>query len=244
MTPSTLRTIPEVNEDGVIQTTNHSEIFTHHVCIHHYETQEILSACSSSADQLLLDYRDKTTSDKITRMWVASIGHSILALLPCLLIIGVLPKPTRLPVLVLLMSGVILRAIWIEYYKPGNLWQSTDWLDLKTRTLHKRMNYLDGSLPTNTLSIPLDNLILVCFKEIWGDEQPETMYRVGLCEAQELAILRTGKSPSILNNLQYTKTEEAAIAFTKELAQLWKIPAWRGYDTGMLFSPHVQKLHS
>jgi hypothetical protein len=225
--------IPEIGEDGQGQL---SQRFDIRKC----DSSEILTG---SPDYLLLSFNQKKTSDKFTRVWAAALLYLFVACFFCLFVIW-LPRPLALGLSLLILIVILLKATWTEYRKPGDIWKNTQWIDFKTRTLHERMDYPDQSLPTNIQSISLNQLILVCFRDCNQDHEDrmEIFYRVGLCKDLELKNLRTGCDMNLLCDLQHTDTEDAAISFTKQLAQQWNLSAWRGFRPGI--SLNIQKLHT
>lgn len=195
---------------------------------------EIFAACEPLPPRLLLGHNLRTKRDKRQTIKAETGAHTLLALLPAVLLATFLYKISQSAtigwaIFILVILGVPARTFWRERRKPGGISQSAEWLDFTNHTWNACVSYPDGSQPRTQRSLPFEKLALVCFTQHW--EQGDS-YEVALCEAASFRTLMDHQTVEWLNLLHDAESEQAATGLTRELARLWNLPAWQDQHDG------------
>lgn len=183
-----------------------------------FEADEGLSACAIQTSRILLGYWAQTYADRRNSAEANALVMALLAILPGLGMAALFPP--AFPVIIL---GAAIWGFRKEMGTPGKVWTRSEWLDLDTRTWNTRREFPDHSLPPQNTSLPLADLVLVCFTQHW---EQGVSHDVGLCKARELK--NTERSdPNYLNILHSADDPSATEHFAIALARMWKIRCWQ-----------------
>lgn len=190
-------------------------------------------ACSGTARRELLssrkwDVRDRST-DVFATVTVATVVGLALGLIPVLCLSKVTSDKSVLKwVYALLVIGAALWAYVATRYYGESLWESTNWLDFDERSWNQEIRYTDGSAPTSLTRLRFDDLALMCYDSVSGDDRDEARtYHVSLCRRRDVEQRCAAHRPDPLDHLMALESEEESLAFAFDTARKWDLPCWR-----------------
>jgi hypothetical protein len=191
-----------------------------------FSADEGLAACAAQGSRILLGYSAQTFADRRATAVASALAMLILASIPALGLGALFGRDGGLPVMIALTLGAALWGAWKEMTTPGKVWSRSEWIDLDTRTWNARRNFPDHSLPDQRVSLPLGDLLLVCFTQQW---EQGVSYDVGLCKSSELKADKYGHPPC-LNMLYCSDSPSDTSRFALALSNRWGIPCWQIED--------------
>lgn len=180
---------------------------------------------------LAMRHRDKRarSSDGTDNVIVYTFLALFLVPLPLILLVKMIGDKSLF--LTLYPATVIGIAIWgylIPQREANSLWESLTWLDFEQRTWNHEIRYTDGSAPTSLTRLRFDDLALLCFDSLHGEDGDEVrIYHVCLCRRWDAEQLCCVYPPEQLNHLLSVTTKEESMAFAFATASKWDLPCWR-----------------
>lgn len=214
------RRLPDISPDGCLESTHPNGFAVSVLCS--FDADKGLSACAQTS-RILLGYWTQTCADRSKAAQANALLMVFLATLPVLAIAARLG-----PAFLGIIPAAAAWGYWKAMHTPGKVWTHSKWLDLDTRTWNAQRNFPDHSLPAQRSSLPLADLVLICFAQQW---EQGASHDVGLCKASELKISERSK-PDYLNMLHSGDDPATAVHFAIALAKMWKIPCWQ-FDGGI-----------
>jgi hypothetical protein len=221
------RQLPDIGPDGCLENP-HPEAFAAGTMmsqrhgdtdvLYSFAADEGLAACAAQTSRILLGHATQTFTDRRMTAQANALVMVFLATVPVLAIAALLG-----PVFLASIPAAAAWGFWKEMRTPGKVWTRSEWLDLDARTWNARREYPDHSLATQNISLPLADLVLICFTQQW---EQGISHDVGLCKASELKT-REHQDPNYLNMVHSADDPSAAELFAIALAKMWKIPCWK-----------------
>ncbi|NHZ92374.1 hypothetical protein F2P45_25695 [Massilia sp. CCM 8733] len=128
----------------------------------------------------------------------------------------------------LLVTGAALWAYVATRFYGESLWESTTWLDVDERSWNHAVRYTESSAPTSLTRLRFDDLALMCYDSVSGDDRDEArIYHVSLCRRWDVEQLCAAHRPDPLNDLLALASQEESLAFAFATARKWDLPCWR-----------------
>ncbi|WP_124540528.1 hypothetical protein [Piscinibacter terrae] len=189
---------------------------------------ELLAACTPLPARLLLSHAIQTLQDRKKSAMAQAWLYALLGVFPVLFALGFLVQYMGASrgfagtCFVAVMIGLMMKGYWKVIRDPEKAWERVHWLDFEARTWEARRSFLDGRLPEQRATVPMDELVLLCFVQQW---EHSDSYDVGLCKLSELKASERDV-PGCLNIIHSADQESEAHDFARALAALWGIDCW------------------